>query len=296
MSFADLKRNSSSNFDKLNKELEKLNSKNSYASDERYWKLDVDSAGNGHAVIRFLPAGNGEEIPFVQKWSHGFQGPTGLWYIEKSLSTLGKDDPVGEENSRLWNTGLDSDKEVARERKRKLKYISNILVVSDSANPENEGKVFLYEYGKKIWDKLNDAMNPEFDDETPMNPFDLWKGANFKLKQRKVDGWPNYDKSEFSDPSAIYDDDDKLEELYNKCYSVQEEISEDKFKSYEDLKAKFERVIGVAVSQEQKEEIEDKQEPARKEKEQESKSEPMMESSDDDDEDLDFFKKIAQED
>lgn len=295
MSFADLKRNSSSNFDKLNKELEKLNTKNSYSSDDRYWKLSVDGAGNGFAVIRFLPSINVEDAPFVRKWNHGFKGPTGLWYIENSLSTLGKDDPVGESNSVLWNSGLESDKDIARDRKRKLKYISNILVIKDPENPENEGKVFLFEYGKKIFDKLNDAMNPEFEDEKPLNPFDLWSGANFKLKQRKVDGWPNYDKSEFDKVSVIDDDDSKLEEIFNKCYDVKQEISEDKFKSYDELKAKFEKVIGSEPTPKQKEELADNREPAKEEKAKESNSKPMMESDDDDD-DLDFFKNMVDED
>lgn len=295
MSFADLKRNSSSNFDKLNKELEKLNTKNSYSSDDRYWKLSVDGAGNGFAVIRFLPSINVEDAPFVRKWNHGFKGPTGLWYIENSLSTLGKDDPVGESNSVLWNSGLESDKDIARDRKRKLKYISNILVIKDPENPENEGKVFLFEYGKKIFDKLNDAMNPEFEDEKPLNPFDLWSGANFKLKQRKVDGWPNYDKSEFDKVSVIDDDDSKLEEIFNKCYDVKQEISEDKFKSYDELKAKFEKVIGSEPTPKQKEELADNREPAKEEKAKESNSKPMMESDDDDD-DLDFFKNMVDDD
>lgn len=295
MSFADLKRNSASNFDKLNKELEKLNTKNSYSSDDRYWKLSVDGAGNGFAVIRFLPSINVEDAPFVRKWNHGFKGPTGLWYIENSLSTLGKDDPVGESNSVLWNSGLESDKDIARDRKRKLKYISNILVIKDPENPENEGKVFLFEYGKKIFDKLNDAMNPEFEDENPLNPFDLWSGANFKLKQRKVDGWPNYDKSEFDKVSVIDDDDSKLEEIFNKCYDVKQEISEDKFKSYDELKAKFEKVIGSEPTPKQKEELADNREPAKEEKAKESNSKPMMESDDDDD-DLDFFKNMVDDD
>lgn len=299
MSFADLKRNSKSNFEKLNKELDKLNSKGSFSEDERYWKLSVDKSGNGYAVIRFLPAGDGEEIPYVQKWNHGFKGPTGLWYIENCLSTIRKDDPVNEANSILWNSGVESDKDIARERKRKLKFISNILVVKDPENPENEGKVFLFSYGKKLFDKLNDMMNPEFEDENPMNPFDMWEGANFKLKQRKVDGWPNFDKSEFEEPSCINDDDDELEKIYNSCYSLKEEISEDKFKSYDELKAKFDKVVGNdAQSTEKKEELKDERAPVKEEKSKEPEQQPMMEKSgdDDDDDDLAFFKKIAEED
>ena len=239
MSFADLKRSSSSNFDKLTKELSKLNSNNSDRNDNsNIWKPATDKAGNGYAVIRFLPAPDGEDIPFVRIWDHGFQGPGG-WYIEKSLTTLGKDDPVTEYNSTLWNTGLDSDKEIARKQKRRLSYYSNIYVVKDPANPENEGKVFLYKYGKKIFDKLSDLMNPSFEDEKPVNPFDLWSGANFKLKIRKVEGYPNYDKSEFDSAGPLSDNDEELERIYKQEYSLTELIDPKHFKSYDELKAKL---------------------------------------------------------
>ena len=189
--------------------------KKSYV-DERLWKPTMDKSGNGYAVIRFLPACEGEDLPWAKVWNHAFQGPTGQWYIENSLTTLGNNDPVSEYNSKLWNSGIESDKETARKQKRKLQYFANIYVVSDSANPQNEGKVFLYRFGKKIFDKVMEAMQPDFEDESPINPFDFWNGANFKLKLRKVDGYWNYDKSEFEGVSALSEDDDFLEGIYKK--------------------------------------------------------------------------------
>jgi hypothetical protein len=220
--------------------------KKSYV-DERLWKPNVDKAGNGYAVIRFLPAPKGEELPWVRVWNHAFQGPTGQWYIENSLTTLNQKDPVSEYNTQLWNSGVESDKEIARKQKRKLKYYSNIYVVSDSANPENEGKVFLYSYGKKIFDKLMEAMQPAFEDETPINPFDLWEGANFKLKIRKVDGYWNYDKSEFDSVSALKGDDAELETIYNTEYSLAEFLAPTNFKSYDELKTRLDAVLSGTV-------------------------------------------------
>ena len=214
MSFASLKKASSTGntLSKLTREIEKLNQPaQGGGADERLWKPELDKSGNGFAVIRFLPAPDGEEMPWAKIWSHAFKGPGGQWYIENSLTTLGKDDPVGEMNRELWNSGRDSDKEIARAQKRKLSYYSNIYVVSDPAHPENEGKVFLYKFGKKIFDKLTEAMQPAFADETPIDPFNFWKGADFKLKIRKVEGYWNYDKSEFAAPSTLGNfDDDKL--------------------------------------------------------------------------------------
>ena len=222
--------------------------KKSYV-DERLWKPTMDKSGNGYAVIRFLPACEGEDLPWAKVWNHAFQGPTGQWYIENSLTTLGNNDPVSEYNSKLWNSGVESDKEIARKQKRKLQYFSNIYVVSDSTNPQNEGGVFLYRFGKKIFDKVMEAMQPAFEDESPINPFDFWNGANFKLKLRKVDGYWNYDKSEFSAPSALLDDDDELEGIYNKLYSLEEFTASSNFKSYEELKTRFELVLsGVTPS------------------------------------------------
>lgn len=231
--------------EKLVKEVEKMGTSGG-ASDEREWKLECDKAGNGHAVIRFLPSPAGEDTPFVKIYTHAFQGPTGLWYIENSRTTLGDKDPLGEYNSQLWNNGTEAGKEQARKQKRKLTYISNIYVVKDSANPQNEGKVFLYKYGKKIFDKISAALNPEFDDEEALDAFDMWKGAHFKLKAKLVAGYRNYDSSEFSSPSALSEDDDVLEKIWNNCYSLQEFLSPSNFKSYQELKTKLNTVLTKA--------------------------------------------------
>ena len=243
MSFANLKKQSKlgSLTAKLVKEVEKLNTNG--GSDDRLWKLDVDKSGNGYAVIRFLPAPDGEDLPFVKLYSHAFQGPGG-WYIENSLTTLGQKDPVSEFNTQLWNNGTDAGKETARKQKRKLTYISNIYVVKDPANPENEGKVFLYKYGKKIFDKLTAAMQPEFEDEEAIDPFDFWQGANFKLKAKNVAGYRNYDSSEFTATSPLLDDDDALEAIWKKENSLAELVAADQFKSYEDLKKRLSYVLG----------------------------------------------------
>ena len=246
-SFSDLKKSRQAQIDKLTLEINKVSSpqQSNNGPDERFWEPTVDKAGNGYAVIRFLPAPKGEDFPFVRVFSHGFKGPTGSWYIENSLTTIGKSDPCSDYNTTLWNSGSESDKEQARAQKRKLHFISNILVVKDSENPQNESKVFLFKYGKKIFDKINDLMNPQFDDEEPINPFDLWEGANFKLKIRKVEGYRNYDKSEFDSPSAISDDDSELEAIWNQEYSLQDFIDPKNFKSYEELKSKLDRVLGL---------------------------------------------------
>ena len=222
--------------------------KKSYV-DERIWKPTMDKSGNGYAVIRFLPAPGGEDLPWVKLWNHAFQGPTGQWYIENSLTTMSKNDPVSEYNSKLWNSGIETDKEIARKQKRKLQYYSNIYVVSDSANKQNEGKVFLYRYGKKIFDKVMEAMQPAFEDETPVNPFDFWEGANFKLKLRKVDGYWNYDKSEFDAPSALLNGDDgDLEKIYGQQYSLAEFTAPSNFKSYDELKTRLDMVLSGTVA------------------------------------------------
>ena len=242
MSFADFKNKSNSSLESLQKKMETMDKTNNY-KDDRFWRPELDKAGNGFAVIRLLPAADGEDIPWVKLYNHGFKGPGG-WFIENSLTTLGQKDPVSEMNSRLWNSGIESDKDIARQRKRRLSYISNILVVSDPANPQNEGKIFLYKYGKKIFDKIQEAMNPEFQDEEAVNPFDYWKGANFKLKVRKVSGFVNYDKSEFESPSALHDGDDaKLENLWKSQYKLDEFVSESNFKSYDDLKTRLDEVL-----------------------------------------------------
>jgi hypothetical protein len=251
MSFATLKKASSSAnaLSKLTQEIEKLNQPQRTGADERLWKPELDKSGNGFAVIRFLPAPNGEDMPWAKVWSHAFKGPGGQWYIENSLTTLGKDDPVGELNRELWNSGRDTDKEIARAQKRKLSYYSNIYVVSDPAHPENEGKVFLYKYGKKIFDKLVEAMQPAFADETPLDPFNFWKGADFKLKIRKLDGYWNYDKSEFAAPATLGDfSDDKLEKIWEQSYSLAEFEAPKNFKSYEDLKKRLDLVLGKSAA------------------------------------------------
>ena len=246
MSFQNLKRNRDQ-ISKLVQAAESVGGSTETKSyvDERIWKPTVDKAGNGYAVLRFLPATEGAELPWVRYWDHGFKGPTGLWYIENSLTSIGQSDPVGELNSRLWNTVNDSDKEKARAQKRRLHYVTNILVLQDPSNPANEGKVFLYKFGKKIFDKIMDSMQPEFADEEPVNPFDFWEGADFKLKIRNVEGYRNYDKSEFSSPSALYEGEDtRLETVYDQLHDLSEFTSPSNYKSYDDLKAKLMKVLG----------------------------------------------------
>tara|TARA_A100001011_G_scaffold381989_1_gene451161 strand:+ start:18 stop:902 length:885 start_codon:yes stop_codon:yes gene_type:complete len=245
MSFETLKRSRGSNINKIIKAAEATNTgeTKSYV-DERMWKPTVDKAGNGYAVIRFLP-GKDDNLPFVRYWDHGFKGPTGQWYIENSLTSVGQPDPVGELNSRLWNSGIESDKDKARSQKRRLHYVTNIYVVNDPSAPQNEGKVFLYKFGKKIFDKIYDLMNPAFADETPIDPFDFWEGADFKLKIRNVEGYRNYDKSEFSSASQFLSADEvKLEEAYNNMHDLTEFTNPKNYKSYDELKTKLMRVLG----------------------------------------------------
>jgi len=243
MSLAQLKKSNS--LDKLLGAVEKENApqeKKSYV-DERLWKPELDKTGNGYAVIRFLPAVDGEDLPWAKVWNHAFQGPTGQWYIENSLTTLGQKDPVSEMNTAYWNSGVESDKEIARKQKRKLQYFSNIYVVSDPKHPEKEGKVFLFRFGKKIFDKIMESMQPAFADEVAVNPFDFWKGANFKLKIRKVDGYWNYDKSEFEDSSALFDNDESIEEVWKQQYSLADFTAPTNFKSYDELKTRLNTVL-----------------------------------------------------
>ena len=247
MSFASLKKASAAgnSLAKLTQEIEKLNQPQTTGADERLWKPELDKSGNGYAVLRFLPAPDGEDMPWAKIWSHSFKGPGGQWYIENSLTTLGQNDPVGELNRELWNSGRESDKSTARAQKRKLSYYSNVYVVSDPAHPENEGKVFLYKYGKKIFDKLVEAMQPAFADETPLDPFNLWKGADFKVKIRKVDGYWNYDKSEFAAPATLGGfNDEELENIWKQSYSLSEFEDKKNFKSYEQLQARLNLVLG----------------------------------------------------
>jgi hypothetical protein len=257
MSFADLKRNRRSQIDKLVNEAEKVKGGKKNYGDDRFWKPTVDKAGNGYAVIRFLPAKNVEELPWTQYWDHGFQGPTGRWYIERSLTSINQPDPVSELNSYLWNSGHEEDKETARKQKRRLHYVSNIYVVSDPANPENEGKVFLYQYGKKIFNKITDVMEPEFEDETPINPFDLWEGADFKLKIRQVEGYRNYDKSEFASPSALKDDDKELEKIFESVYDLAEFTDPKEYKTYAVLSRKLHDILGSDLPAQLREDVKD---------------------------------------
>lgn len=297
MSFANLKRNR----DQISKLIQAADQagggeKKSYA-DDRIWKPTVDKAGNGYAVLRFLPAAEGQELPWVRYWDHGFKGPTGLWYIENSLTSIGQPDPVGELNSRLWNSGIESDKDRARDQKRRLHYVTNVLVLQDPSNPANEGKVFLYKFGKKIFDKIMDSMQPEFADEQPVNPFDFWEGADFKLKIRNVEGYRNYDKSEFSSPSALYDGDDtQLEGVYSKLHDLTEFTDPKNYKTYDELKAKLARVLGeeaVSAGAPTVVQMNQMNEPAP------SPMEPMTAEevpSNDDDDTMSYFARLANED
>ena len=302
MSFADLKKQSKlgSLTAKLVKQVEKMNN-NGGSGDDRLWKLDVDKSGNGYAVIRFLPAPNGEDLPFVKLYSHAFQGPGG-WYIENSLTSLGQKDPVSEYNTSLWNNGTDAGKELARKQKRKLTYISNIYVVKDPANPDNEGKVFLFKYGKKIFDKLTAAMQPEFEDEEAIDPFDFWQGANFKLKAKNVAGFRNYDSSEFAAVSPLLDDDDALEGLWKKQFSLAEIVAADQFKTYDELKKRLENVLRVASSRPSDPEVFEEETTRGSVRELEDLSEglgsrtkePVSLASDEDDDALSYFAKLAE--
>ena len=299
MSLSSLKKGSS--LDKLKKAVEASSSSGGSGksnADDRFWVPEVDAAGNGYAVVRFLdaPAVDGEDaLPWVQIWSHGFQGPGG-WYIENSLTTLGKTDPVSEYNTVLWNSGVEANKEIARKQKRKLSYISNILVVSDPKRPSNEGKVFLFKFGKKIFDKIKEQLEPQFEDEKPMNPFDFWKGANFKVKIRNVEGYRNYDKSEFDVQSALFEGDDaKIEKLWKSQHSLKDFLKPENFKTYDELKTKLDRVLGAggatgATAKKIDDEVAEapvvRSAPAKK---------VTAESVSADDDDMAFFEKLAAE-
>jgi len=248
-SFASLKKNRSADLERLNQSIEKINNpKNNFSrEDERFWKAELDKSGSGYAVIRFLPSPENEDMPYVRVFNHGFQGPGG-WYIENSLTTIGQKDPLAEYNSTLWNSGIEANKEIARKQKRRLTYFSNIFVVEDKANPQNEGKNFLFRYGKKIFDMVSSMANPEFEDETQVDVFNLWDGANFKLKIRKLDGYSNYDKSEFITAAPLLEDDDKMEIVWKSQHSLEEFVNESNFKSFDDLKTRLDTVLGNTPS------------------------------------------------
>jgi len=293
-SFANLKKRRTTDLEKLQSEIEKINKpQNNFSrDDDRFWKAELDKSGSGYAVIRFLPALDDDKTAFVRVFNHGFQGPGG-WYIENSLTTLGQKDPVSEHNSTLWNSGIEANKEVARKQKRRLNYTSNVFIIKDPAHPENEGQVKLYRFGKKIFDKINDLMNPEFEDESPVNPFDLWAGANFKMKIRKIEGYSNYDKSEFEAPSALLEDEARLEEIWKSESSLKELVSEDKFKTFDELKTKLERVLGLGSEFSSTPKSVDV--PFDGGKPYTAPPKPAVESTNDGDESMDYFQKLAQE-
>ena len=295
MSFGNLKNRSKESTQRLTEELSKIAKGNSAYKDDRLWKPTTDKSGNGYAVIRFLPCVEGEDVPWSRVFSHAFKGKGG-WFIENCPTTIGGKCPMCEANNELWNSGLESNKDVARNQNRKLSYYSNILVVSDAANPENEGKVFLYKYGKRIHDKIVSAMQPEFEDETPINPFDFWKGADFKLKIRQVAGFTNYDRSEFAAPSELLNgDDEKLEALWKSQYPLAEFTGESNFKTYDELKRRLMQVLGsVQTHTAETVTADDFVRPTTSDNTE--SSEVRNESSDDGDDALSYFQKLANED
>ena len=308
MDINTLRKMRNSDFGKIAGEFEKIANPQSDSKsyqDDRFWKLEADKAGNASATIRFLPRTEGDELPWVRIFNHGFQGPTGKWYIENSLTTLGENDPVGELNSRLWNDGTEASKEVARKQKRRLTYIANVLIVSDPKHPENEGQVRLFKFGKKIFDKIMDKAKPTFEDETPVNVFDYWEGADFKLRMRKVDGYPNYDQSVFLEPSAIADSDEGIMEIANKQHKLSEFLDRKNFKTYEELARKLASVLDgggggqpVASAASMADDNDDYTPPTRTVS---TTAKPAVKIASapaddgDDDDAMSFFKKIAQE-
>lgn len=306
MSFANLKSNRTDVSKLANAASEMSGGKqtNNKYEDTRFWKPTVDDSGNGYAVVRFLPAAEGQELPWVRYFDHFFKGPTGQWYVEKSLTTLGNNDPVSEYNSRLWNSGIEEDKETARKQKRRLHYVANIMVLSDPSNPANEGKVFLYDFGKKIFDKVMDKMQPEFPGEEPINPFDFWSGADFQLKIRNVAGYRNYDKSEFKSAAPLLEaDETKLEATYNQLHDVSEFVAQSSYKSYDELKQRLEVVLGQSTGQGSTVKNDSLTQTAEvvRSKEQEpqviaSAPEPRITASTDEDDTLSYFAKLAAED
>ena len=298
MDFNKLKKQSG-NLDKLAKAIEALNTSEASggAREDNFWKCEVDKAGNGMATIRFLPAPGQDEdgLPWVKIFSHGFQGPGG-WLIDNCLTTLNQTCPVCEHNSTLWNSGIEANKDVVRKQKRRLNYIANIYVVSDPKHPENEGKVFLFKFGKKIFDKITEAMNPQFEDEQAINPFDLWSGANFKLKIRKLDGYQNYDKSEFESASVLVEDEKKLEAIWKNEYSLKDLVKESEFKTYDQLKSRLDKVLGLVATP--KTTVETIREEIKSKPKTETIEDTFVDTAtvSDDDDDLAYFSKFAEED
>ena len=307
MDIQALRKMRNNDFGKITDAFEKISNPSTETKsyvDDRFWKLEADKAGNASATIRFLPKTEHDELPWVKVFSHAFQGPTGKWYIENSLTTLGENDPVGELNTQLWNSGSDANKEIARKQKRKLHFVANVLIISDPKHPENEGQVRLFKFGKKIFDKIMDKARPTFEDEQPVNVFDFWEGADFKLRMRKVDGYPNYDQSVFLEPTPIADSDEEILAIANKQYRLGEFTDRKNFKSYDELKKKLESVLSgsgaapkTAADLVEEDEIPYKPEPVAKSvaapAPKVSKA-PAMEEDDDDA--LSYFQKIADED
>jgi len=292
--FATLKNNRSKSIESLTEELNKINTK--YQNDDdKYWQPTVDKVGNGQAIIRFLPPPGDEKSPFIRYWEHGFKGPGG-WYIEKSLTTLGENDPCAEYNNTLWESGKETDKKIARDQKRKLYYVSNVYVVSDPANPDNDGKVFLYKYGKKIFDKITDQMNPAFEGDAKINPFDLWDGCNFRLRIRKVEGYRNYEKSDFAGQAPLLEDDDEMKVVWESEHALQPIIAPDKFKTYDALKARLDKVLKINTTTKSGSSDSEKSDSSSKFKSTKSSSPPWESSNSDDDDDSEdttnFFKKL----
>lgn len=289
-SFANLKKRRTTDLEKLQSEIEKINKPqtNFNRDDERFWKAELDKSGSGYAVIRFLPALDDDKTAFVRVFNHGFQGPGG-WYIENSLTTIGQKDPLSEYNSVLWNSGIEANKEIARKQKRRLTYFSNIYVVEDKANPQNEGKVFLFRFGKKIFDKISSMSNPEFEDETEVDIFNLWDGANFKLKIRKVDGFSNYDKSEFMTSAPLSEDESEMESVFGQQHDLEEFIDQKSFKTYDELKTRLDTVLGniQTAAMTAPTSVENDEAPF-------DGGTPIPESSTSEDENLDYFKKLAE--
>ena len=289
-SFANLKKRRTTDLEKLQSEIEKINKPQTNFSrdDERFWKAELDKSGSGYAVIRFLPAVDDDKTAFVRVFNHGFQGPGG-WYIENSLTTIGQKDPLSEYNSVLWNSGIEANKEIARKQKRRLTYFSNIYVVEDKANPQNEGKVFIFRFGKKIFDKISSMSNPEFEDETEVDVFNLWDGANFKLKIRKVDGFSNYDKSEFMTSAPLSEDESEMESIFGQQHDLEEFIDQKSFKTYDELKTRLDTVLGniQTAAMTAPTSVENDVAPF-------DGGTPIPESSTSEDENLDYFKKLAE--
>ena len=301
MDISTLRKMRTSDFGKISGEFDKISNPQSESksfTDDRMWRLEADKAGNGTATIRFLPRVEGDELPWVRIFSHGFQGPTGKWYIENSLTTLGENDPVGELNTSLWNSGSDANKEIARKQKRKLGFTANVLIISDPKHPENEGQVRLFKFGKKIFDKIMDKARPTFEDEKPVNVFDFWEGANFKLRMRKKDGFTNYDESSFSDPTPIASSDEEILAIANKQHKLSEFTDRKNFKSYEELKQKLEQVLsGDSFTNKTAAQMSEEDRPVAAAPTFASKPAPTPSKSIDEDEDvMSYFEKIAKED